>query len=168
MAKKLKSYPQEKIDEFIDLQEQVVVAQRHLDKMEKDNPGICLAYFHKKAQPLFENNPRLYSFSWKQYTPSWNDGDTCYFSAHTDYPDLNGVDYWNDDEGEEDYDKEAVGSGEPPLPLTADEQKTLRKNIVDFFKDFQQNQLEHWFGDGAKITVTKKTITVDDYYDEDY
>ena len=32
----------------------------------------------------------LTSFAWTQYTPHWNDGDACTFSAHTDYLYING------------------------------------------------------------------------------
>jgi hypothetical protein len=34
---------------------------------------------------IFKRNNKFKSFSWTQYTPYWNDGDTCEFSAHTDY-----------------------------------------------------------------------------------
>lgn len=33
---------------------------------------------------IFKKNKSFESFSWTQYTPYWNDGDTCEFYAHTD------------------------------------------------------------------------------------
>jgi len=49
--------------------------------------------------PLFEKYPELKSFSWEQYTPYFDDGDTCTFGVH-DVSQINGVDeYGEDDEG---------------------------------------------------------------------
>jgi hypothetical protein len=39
---------------------------------------------------LFKQAPNLKSFGWPQYTPYFNDGDTCEFSVHLDYPWING------------------------------------------------------------------------------
>ena len=48
---------------------------------------------------LFKQAPNLKSFGWTQYTPYFNDGDTCEFGVHIDYPYVNGVN--------EDYDGES-------------------------------------------------------------
>ena len=37
--------------------------------------------FKNAVAALFDENPELESFSWKQFTPYFNDGDTCYFSV---------------------------------------------------------------------------------------
>jgi hypothetical protein len=49
---------------------------------------------------LFAQAPKLKSVSWTQYTPYFNDGDTCEFSANTDDLYVNGrhPDYDEDDE----------------------------------------------------------------------
>jgi hypothetical protein len=46
---------------------------------------------------LFKQAPNLKSFGWTQYTPYFNDGDTCEFSIHFDYPYINGVNEDYDD-----------------------------------------------------------------------
>lgn len=43
------------------------------------------AAFNEGCDYLFKHYPSLKSFSWVQYTPHFNDGDTCYFSAQYDY-----------------------------------------------------------------------------------
>jgi hypothetical protein len=48
---------------------------------------------------LFKQAPNLKSFGWTQYTPYFNDGDTCEFSVNIGYPWVNG--------GNEDYDDES-------------------------------------------------------------
>jgi hypothetical protein len=153
------------INEFVRLQKQVEDAEKELSSLELANPGICHAYFASQTKELFEQNPRLYSFGWHQYTPGWNDGDACYFSAHTDCPYINGVNYdeliYEDEHEEEEI--EVEGSAEKPLPLTKEEAGDLSKKVVDFLSRFKDHQLEHWFGDGIKITCTRKGITTDSY-----
>jgi hypothetical protein len=42
--------------------------------------------FAEMVTEFFDENSDLISFGWTQYTPYFNDGDVCEFSAHTDYP----------------------------------------------------------------------------------
>lgn len=51
-------------------------------QMEETAKGL----FTEMSAELFADNPTLQGFSWTQYTPYFNDGDVCTFSAHTDYP----------------------------------------------------------------------------------
>lgn len=46
---------------------------------------------------LFKQTPKLKSFGWRQYTPYFNDGDTCEFYVHTDDPYINGKNEEHDD-----------------------------------------------------------------------
>ena len=59
--------------------------------------------FPTMFKDIFTTAPKLKSVSWTQYTPYFNDGDTCYFSAHTDDLEINGVSEYNDDEDNEEY-----------------------------------------------------------------
>lgn len=42
------------------------------------------ALFYEAVEQLFEEHKELKSFRWDQYTPHWNDGDSCEFSCHFD------------------------------------------------------------------------------------
>lgn len=148
----MNNIPQEKINEFVRLQEQVNIATKELENLEKSNKGICEAYFSFISKDLFEANPRLISFSWDQYCPSWNDGDACYFSAHTSEASINGVSYYDEEDGIE----ETVEEGN--TPLTTEERKTLRKAVSKFLNQFKGSQLEHWFGDGVEVVVTRTGV----------
>jgi len=55
-------------------------------KMIKDSEML----FKQSLKNIFKKHEKLTSFSWTQYTPHWNDGDECVFSAHTDYLYING------------------------------------------------------------------------------
>ena len=59
--------------------------------------------FPTMFKDIFATAPNLKSVSWTQYTPYFNDGDTCYFSAHTDDLEINGVSEYNDDEDNEEH-----------------------------------------------------------------
>ena len=41
---------------------------------------------------IFKQAPNLKSFGWRQYTPYFNDGDSCEFGVNVDYPLINGED----------------------------------------------------------------------------
>lgn len=46
----------------------------------------------------FEENPKLKSIRWQQYTPYFNDGDACYFSVYGFYAEVEGIKSWVYDE----------------------------------------------------------------------
>ena len=102
--------------------------------------------FKKAVKDLFKENPTLESFSWTQYTPYFNDGDTCTFSANTDYPDVNDISEYDDDGEGRKYDEE------------------LAKNVTSFLSNFNEDDYESMFGDHVKVTITKDgKIDVSDY-----
>ena len=60
---------------------------------------------------IFDTFPEVKSVSWTQYTPYFNDGEECTFSAHIDYFYVNGTDKYGDTMwgyDEEDFEGEAV------------------------------------------------------------
>jgi hypothetical protein len=50
------------------------------------------AFFKEAVKSVFEEHPNVQSFSWTQYTPYFNDGDACEFSANVEDYTLNTVD----------------------------------------------------------------------------
>jgi hypothetical protein len=62
-----------------------------LAELQKDFPAMFTE--------LFAEAPNLKSFGWTQYTPYFNDGDSCEFGVNFDYPYINGAN--------EDYDEES-------------------------------------------------------------
>jgi hypothetical protein len=64
-----------------------------LAEIQKEFPGMFV--------DLFKQAPKLKSFGWTQYTPYFNDGDTCEFSVHLDYPLINGSNEEYDDVDED-------------------------------------------------------------------
>lgn len=50
----------------------------------------CLVIIQECIDEIFASNSNIESIGWTQYTPYFNDGDTCHFSVHTDNIVING------------------------------------------------------------------------------
>lgn len=101
---------------------------------------------------VFEKHPKLESLTWCQYTPYFNDGDSCTFGVH-------------------EFDK-AVYAGEEiegPTYEPYDHEPSLPKNVQTAVKALCKNMqaLEEVllvvFNDHVEITATRNGFTVDEY-----
>ena len=61
----------------------------------KEMRGVLSDAVVEAFAPVFEKYPEADSFAWKQYTPSFNDGDPCEFGIMSDELDVNGCDYYD-------------------------------------------------------------------------
>ena len=89
----------EKVEEF----------NQKMEALKKD----CGATFKDVIAAIFEANPTLKTIAWKQYTPSFNDGDPCTFRMNLDDLYLNGVNSYGDGDEEEDDGYECRGTIQP-------------------------------------------------------
>lgn len=112
--------------------------------------------FKKASNELFEKYNRLKSFGWRQYTPYFNDGDVCEFSARTYSPSINGRDEYNDEDDD-------LINGENLYKAKDEEAKDIIKNIKDFLKMFDEDAYQSMFDDHVEITVTKDKVEVEHY-----
>ena len=64
--------------------------QEEIKKLKKEMVEASNKIFTELTKEIFVEHPKVKSFGWTQYTPYFNDGDTCYFSVHTDYIYING------------------------------------------------------------------------------
>jgi hypothetical protein len=69
-----------------------------LDQFRKDMQIELRRSFNDLTKELFIQFPRLKSFGFTAYTPYFNDGDECVYTAYVDYPIINGWDTSMDDE----------------------------------------------------------------------
>lgn len=129
-----------------------------IEELRKDFPNLL--------KPLFDKSKKIDYISWTQYTPYFNDGDTCSFSSGAgdaypnnldwDYNHTGGYDwlsdriYLNDKLVENpEYDKEESN-------IMVEIREVLEEIPDDFYRDL--------FGDHVKVTVYKDgRIKVDDY-----
>ena len=101
---------------------------------------------------LFEAHPDAQVVRWYQYTPHFNDGDACVFSAGEVETSKTAL----ADMSEEDKDSY-------PEESEAWERSNAAKEVGAFFNDIE-DVLAQAFGDGVRIFVERSgDITVEDY-----
>jgi hypothetical protein len=106
----------------------------------------------------------VHGFRWRQYTPSFNDGDPCVFEVHS--PEL------IDEHGGEISFYEAY-------EWTSDRKKIRAKGATDeqwsgfefsdritkLIESQPEEMLEDVYGNGSTVTVTRSGVDVEEYYD---
>ena len=126
---------------------------------------------------FFKENPTVYAFAWAQYTPYFNDGDTCTFRVNdiTAYYDTEATReaieekdsslFWGEgedavDTSEYDYSGGYSASTRKPRVLTDAE-----KNTDEFIRQLNQFEDEflYAFGDHVSVTVTRDGVDVEEY-----
>lgn len=152
----------------------------HLKQMNAEMEALKKSYLEKSkeqftiaAKEVFEAHPALEKFSWHQYTPYFNDGDECVFSADVDESSIgvNGEDYDSNifrevlvDYG--DYDN--VTRSYPKKSETKNDlfRKDLfeaRKLIAEFLGNVDESTLKDLFGDHVEVTVSRTGTEVEEY-----
>jgi hypothetical protein len=125
--------------------------------------------FAEEAKKLFEAQPKLQSFSWTQYTPYFNDGESCYFGAHTDNLTVTDID------GNENDDisvwsinhRAAAGVDWQGNPYFPSELELAGVAACDFLKEFKDEDFLMMFGDHTRVTVYRDGRVETDEYDHE-
>jgi hypothetical protein len=147
--------------------------QAEIKRLQKELQEKSSKIFLSSFKNLFEETPKLKSFAWTQYTPYFNDGDTCYFSANTDYLIINGD---QEDDASWAQEKKVISWGtynrdkriyegrieqdNPEYDKELSEAVDKVKKFLNLFDDkFYQDQ----FGDHTMVTVTPNGIDTEDY-----
>lgn len=127
--------------------------QKRMDELKAQMKAEAEKIFQPEALKLFEKWPELQSFSWTQYTPYFNDGDTCEFGANTDWPTV--ILAGATEEDIEDAYEGVVGESE-----NAEE---IEKDVKEFLAQINDELYQDMFGDHVEITVTAGGIEVEEY-----
>ena len=145
-------------------------------KLKNEVYEISKTAFEEGCHAIFTKYEALGSFSWNQYTPYFNDGDTCVFSANTDYIKVNG-EYAEDSDwisekiitnyGTYNRDtKKYEGRVEVPNSGYDPELAKATREIQDFLNLFDNDFYLDRFGDHTEITIGREGIEVEDYEHE--
>lgn len=102
-------------------------------------------HINEEFAKYFEKYKELESFSWAQYTPYFNDGDTCTFSVHNDI-------YVN---GENEYDCDWVDGSEWKNEFV--------KSVTKTINGVESDIMEEIFGEGLITVHRNGTIETEDY-----
>lgn len=149
--------------------------QKMIDGMNKEISDLRASY-QKKTQELFkkafvaffDQNPEVTVVGWRQYTPYWNDGDTCEFSCYAGYAwvsnakDLDNVLAYGEYEGEDEsvwLDNPDYGDHGNVPPTVAKNAEALRR-LLDSVADDMYKEM---FGDHVTVMVTRDGFEVNDY-----
>lgn len=124
------------------------------------------AAFREGANGIFAKFPGLQQFTWTQYTPYFNDGDTCHFSVDRDYFNVifKGIDYHIDCYGNSALIHDVTNGGE--IEDSHEDCQTLKsvgEAISDLLCVFEDRDFMDMFDDHVSVTVTADDIQVDTY-----
>lgn len=135
---------------------------------------IMESAFNESAAELFAKHPEMQAFRWQQYTPYYNDSDPCEFGVLTDAPGVLavGAEDWDDaDEIARDYIyRPDAPDGERFPKKTPEEMHPLnkaQKSVATFLSQFDEEDMQHKFGDHVEITVDRDNGIEKDEYSHD-
>lgn len=139
-------------------------------KLREDAQALCKATaeaaFAESSKSLFETFPDLYSFSYEQWTPYFNDGDPCVFHANTDYPKITlQNEFDRGEDGVEVEDWSITYGRKQGRELSRHE--VIGEKVVEFLTMFHEDELLEMFGDNMRVVVRRGEIEVEEYSDHD-
>ena len=158
------------IEEII---KEVKEKQSEIAKLKQELHKKSEAAFFEGAKQIIDSCPDLESVSWNQYTPYFNDGDVCQFSANTDYLRVNG-EYADEDDslrstivvtnGTWNRDKRVYeGRVEKPNPKYNQSLAEAVDKMTEFLGIFDNDFFQTQFGDHVTVTITANGVDTEDY-----
>lgn len=138
-------------------------------ELQKKFQATAQALFKETTKEFFDKNPSVTAIVWAQYTPYFNDGDTCEFGVNeptfTNAPDPHNVRYG---EYEGDHETAADGSdifawdgwGATPDGLNVEMCKAFSRMIQS---SEMEAVMKAMFDDHVKVVATREGFDVDDY-----
>lgn len=118
-------------------------------------------WFEEAVQEAFDQAPLVNYVTWRQFTPSFNDGDPCYFRMGEIEVDCS------------EYDEDTWEEHEERLESLTEEERAEYDRQVSLVYDavaqWENDDMERLFGDGYIITISRDTetgkieISKDDY-----
>jgi hypothetical protein len=124
--------------------------------------------FPKMFAHIFEQSELIDSFTWRQYTPFFNDGEECYFSVNSSV-------YINDTYTSEldwydwavKYEERHAGilEGNPEVNIKESQLVYQIEKIIDIIPS---DIMEDLFGNHVKVTINRNgSVEVEDYEEHD-
>ena len=147
-------------------------SQNQISNLKKEVVEKSSTILEEFSKGIFLKYPKLESFGWSQYTPYFNDGETCVFQANIDYLSINGENAEESDWYSENkvlswgtYDRvnrTYVGRVEEPNQKYNKELVEACEEIRDFLSNFDNDFYLSKYGDHAEITITPLGVNVDE------
>ena len=118
---------------------------------------------------FWEENPKVHVIIWTQYTPYFNDGETCTFRVGEMYPMTEELytRYVEDDGYEEEYSiLDWNGTVREDISDLTEIEATKISEIIKILSKIPEEVYMGMFGDHCKITATREGFQVDEYEHE--
>lgn len=115
--------------------------QGKISSLKDEMNGVGTKMLAEINTHVFQTYPWIESFSWKQYTPYFMDGDPCEFSANTDYININEQDDWE-------FESESFN-------ITEDAGKKAFEEITSLLNLLGDAFLLNKFGDHAQVSCIR-------------
>ena len=138
-------------------------------ELQKKFQTTAQALFKETTKEFFDKNPNVTGIVWTQYTPYFNDGDTCEFGVNdatfTNAPDPENI-RWGEYEGDEETAADGSeiftweGWGEAPRDLDQGMCNAFSRMICS---SEMEDVMKAMFGDHVKVVATREGFDVDDY-----
>lgn len=142
--------------------DQLKALKARMEEMREQIKTEAKAAFASTTKEIFAQHPTLEQFQWHQYTPYFNDGDECTFSAHTDTESIS----INEEDAYE-VSRTSRWNGSTHIPVPADQLHPLQgaqKEISVLLNAIGDDFLKAMFGDHSEITAKRDgTVTVESY-----
>lgn len=128
----------------------------------------ALSSFGKEAlagifKPLFDEHPTLTAIRWTQYTPFFNDGETCTFGVNDFYYKVGPAtgDSDDEDDGDSGFQYYSPYSTDPDAVKQA-----AMKAGHEVARTIPDDLMQVVFGDHVKVTATRDGFEVEEYEHE--
>lgn len=145
--------------------EQIRSKQQQLEAQIKALRDEAAALVKPRLQEFMKAHPTVKQVKWTQYTPYFNDGDTCTFR-------LNSVGFYFEGDDLEGSAGEFELWGEYDSTYNKDRAALIGREAWDACKEFSKglnsidDALLSLFGDHVEVTVTPDGVSVDEYEHE--
>ncbi len=130
--------------------ENITVIKAKIAELQKEIKPLFLA----ACSEIFTEHPILVSFGWRQYTPYFNDGEACEFSAITEYFSIE----VKGEEEEEEFSAWRIRG----VTVSSPKQKVAQR-IDSLLTLLSDEDYKDMFGDHMKVKVTAEGIETTEY-----
>lgn len=122
----------------------------------------------KAIGEILKDSDKIEKIGWTQYTPWFNDGDTCYFSVNSDDLDINGVDHWEIEDDQNFFDEKYWSKGSMRKnPMYIEKEGRILEKIKELISSIPEEILQGAIGDHVQVTVDKEGNLKTEEYDHE-
>ena len=143
------------------------VIQEKLNALEEQRKAVLAeiqSEFPVMLKELFKKSEKITSIGWNQYTPYFNDGDECIFSANFDYLIINKTSEEDVDPEDNFWEEKIWTSGYTANPNYIKSEGDLIIEFKQLLNSIPEEFFKELFGDHVTVIVESDgNITTEDY-----